>query len=104
MLKPQSEPSFGYRLAGKPEELCRLFAQRKFPDEIDHDASSSRFRNVLIHLPTFDKGQIGVQFGPKHQEMLPLVVVPAEVVADRKQHITSLIFYVYEIDFIGLVN
>jgi hypothetical protein len=104
MLKPQGETGFVYRLAGKPEELCCLFAQREFPDKIDHYAPSSRFRNFPIHLPTFDKSQICVQLGLKYQQMLSFVVIPAEVIADRKKHVTGLIFDVYEINFVSLVN
>jgi hypothetical protein len=104
MLEVQEKTSLVYFLAGKPKKLGCFFAQRKFPDEIDHYATSRGFRNLPIHLSSFNKSQIGVQFGLKHQEVLSLVLIPVEVIADRKQHVTGLVFDGHEINFIGLVN
>ena len=80
MLKAQREPGTVYRLARKPEESCCFFAQRKFANEIDHHRSPHSFRNIPMHLSTFDKGQIGVQLRLEHQKMLPFVIFPTQVI------------------------
>jgi hypothetical protein len=92
------------RFAGEPIEFACFLAQWKLSHHIKDHLVPDCTRMLGVKLPAFDKPQVGIQFVLEHQEMLALILLPIEMIADDKKHITSFTVESKTINLIKLVD
>src|SRR5947209_13952328 len=92
------------RLPGEPIEIARLIAQRKLSHHIKDYSFPGCARIFRVKLAAFDKFQIGIQFALKRQQMLALILIPIEMIADYQEHVAILAVKGNTINLIGFFD